>query len=397
MPKWNQIDRKKVFVVVDMSAGLPAREVLSGIFTFANTGHPWSLRLIQLPSDSLATAVNGAFDENVDGLIVTCESDSVSTELIAAAHVPAVFVHVRNALFEKKNSKTAFIRNDDEGIGKAGARYLSSLGNVNAYGFVPDVEGRIWSTLRERAFRAELEKGGRIVQTFTNGSNRPAEDQANLVLWLKQLPKPCALMAAYDYRATHVADACQEAGLSIPEQVVLLGVDNDELLCSSTTPPLSSIKPDHVQEGFQAAVALDRLFRLGARAKRYEFLCRMKGIVERESTRPYPPAATLVRRTLTFIGENAHVNLRVGDVAAALGVSRRLLERRFRTIQKESINDCILSQRLAVVKRLLGTTSRSCAKIASECGFPNANYLSHLFKRKTGLSMRQYRVQNAKP
>jgi len=392
MPNRSRHDRKKVFVVVDMSAGLPAREVLSGIFTFVNTGHPWSLRLIQLPRDSLAAAVGGAFDGSVDGLIVTCESDAASTELIATAQVPAVFVHVRNALFEKKNCKAAFVRNDDEGIGKTGARYLAALGDINAYGFVPDVEGRIWSTLRERAFRAEIEKGGRAVHTFANGSKRPAEDQANLVAWLRNLPKPCALMAAYDYRATHVAEACQEAGLSIPEQVALLGVDNDELLCSSMTPPLSSIKPDHVREGFQAAVALDRLFRLGARAKRREFLCRMKGIAERESTRPCPPAATLVRRALAFIGENAHVNLRVGDVAAALGVSRRLLERRFRTIQKKSVNDCILSQRLAMVKRLLDTTSRSCSKIASECGFPNANYLSHLFTRKTGLSMRQYRT-----
>lgn len=316
--------------------------------------------------------------------------------IAAATSVPTVFVDVRNDLFERRRDKAAFVRNDNEGVGEAGARYLATLGDFNAYGFVPDIDGRPWSTLRERAFRRTVEARGRAVHTFAGGSRHPSEDQAALVAWLRALTKPAALMAAYDFRATQVAEACTEAGLSIPEQVTLIGVDNDELLCTSVTPALSSVKPDHVHEGYLAAVELDRLFRRGRRATRREVFCRISGIVERESTRPGPPAAALIRRALAFIDANVLTNLRVGDVAAGLGVSRRLLERRFREIRGESINDCVLKRRLAVVRRLLKTTKRSCAKIAAECGFPSANYLSHLFVRKTGMSMRDYRARDGK-
>ena len=94
-----------------MSAGISAREVLSGIFKFANTGRPWSLRLIQLPGESLAATVADSIEANVDGLIVTCESDDLSNRMIAAAtSVPTVFVDVRNDLFERRRDKVAFVR-----------------------------------------------------------------------------------------------------------------------------------------------------------------------------------------------------------------------------------------------------------------------------------------------
>lgn len=391
------MSKKNVFVVIDMSAGISAREVLAGIFKFVNAGRPWALRLIQLPGESLAATVAGELEASVDGLIVTCESDERSNRMIAAAtDVPTVFVDVRNDLFERRSQKATFVRNDNEEVGAAGARYLASLGDFNAFGFVPDIDGRPWSTLRERAFRRTLERRGRAVRTFDGGSKHPAEDQARMVDWLRELPKPAALMAAYDFRATQVCEACAVAGLRLPEQVALIGVDNDELLCTSVTPALSSVRPDHVHEGYLGAAELDRLFRLGRRAMRREVFCRISGIVERESTRPGPPSATLIRRALAFIDANDHANLRVTDVATDLGVSRRLLERRFREIRGESVNDCILARRLAVVRRLLKTTRRSCAKIAVECGFPSANYLSHLFTRKTGLSMRAYRARSGK-
>ena len=389
--------KKNVFVVIDMSAGISAREVLSGIFKFVNAGCPWTLRLIQLPGESLAATVAGGLEKSVDGLIVTCESDDLSNRMIAAAtDVPAVFVDVRNDLFEGRGRRTAFVRNDNESVGAAAAGYLASLGDFNAFGFVPDIDGRPWSTLREQAFRRTLERRGRVVRTFDGGSKHPAEDLSRMVAWLRTLPKPAALMAAYDFRATQVCEACACAGFRMPGQVALIGVDNDELLCTSVTPALSSVRPDHVREGWLGAVELDRLFRLGRRAARREVFCRISGIVGRDSTRPGPPSAALIRRAIAFIDANVHSNMRVTDVAANLGVSRRLLERRFREIRGETINDCILARRLAVVKRLLKTTRRSCAKIAVECGFPNANYLSHLFARKTGLSMRAWRARYGK-
>lgn len=382
---------RKIVIVVDMSAGASARDVLSGIFKFVNTGYPWSLRLIQLPGESLKQSIPGSIASEADGMIVTCEPDRESLAAIAETDVPTVFVDVRHPQFERKAGRVAFVRNDNEGIGRAGAKYLANLGSFNSFGFVPDIENRTWSVLREQTFRNELEGRGFAVRTFGEGSPCLAEDRTRLIAWLKDLPKPAAVMAAFDFRATQIVDACSEAGIRVPGQVALIGVDNDELLCQSANPFLSSIKPDHVHEGFLAAAELHRLFRSRARACRRESFCRIRGVVERESTKATPPAAILIRRALAFIAANATTNLRVDEIASELGVSRRLLERRFRALRGESLKERILQERLAVVKRLLKTTSRSCTKIAAECGFPNANYLPHLFRRETGQTMSNFR------
>ena len=382
---------KKVAVVIDMAAGASARDVLSGIFKFVNTGHPWTLRIIRVPEDSLLTASHGLLDEGLDGLIVTCASDANTNAVIAACHLPTVFVDVRHPLFEQRTDAAAFIRNDNEGIGTIGARYLCGLGNFNSYGFVPSIERHTWSNLREQAFCAELAVRKSRARVFNKGSQHSAEDECRLRDWLEMLPKPCALMCAHDFRATQVLEVCSQMKLEVPEQVAIIGVDNDELLCNSHSPPLSSIRPNHLGEGFLAGRELSRLFHLGTRAKRRETTCRALGIVERESTKATTPATALLRRALAFIDANLCTNLKTDDVAESLSVSRRLLERRFRNLRNESIHDYIVMRRLSLVKRLLKTTRRSCAKIASECGFSSANFLSHLFIRKVGCSMRDYR------
>lgn len=382
---------KKVAVLIDISAGASARDVLSGIFKFVNAGHDWSLRLIQLPSETPLSAIGNSIDRKIDGLIVTSAADDAANQAIAKAGVPIVFVDVRHPLFERREASVSFVRNDNEGIGALGARYLANLGGFNSFGFVPDVDGRAWSKLREKAFVQEVKANRGKPHVFGNGSKQMDEDRRNLVVWLRRLPKPAAVMAAFDYRAVQVREACAEAKLHIPEQVALLGVDNDELLCLSANPPLSSVRADHVAEGFQAAAELHRLFRLGVRAKRREIFCRTHGVVERESTKAGPPTAALIRRAVAFIDANARSNLRVGTVADALGVSRRLLEKRFREVRGETLHGYILAKRLSIVRHLLKTTRRTSAKIAAECGFPNANALSHIFARETGLSMRDYR------
>lgn len=387
------ITPKKIVVIIDATAGLSARDVLSGIFKFANAGHAWALRIVQLSVETAANSYTRTIEDDIDGMIVSTAADEDTNRAIAAAKVPTVFVDVRNPLFEQRTTRVSFVRNDNEGIGGMGAKYLASLGRFNVFGYVPDIEGRAWSALREKAFIRELASRELTTDVFRGSSNRLSEDHAHLLEWLKRLPKPAAVMAACDFRAAQVSEACAEAGLRIPEQVALLGVDNDELICLSSTPPLSSIRPDHVGEGFRAASELNRLLRQGVRAKRQETFCRTQGVVERESTKAGPPTAALIRRALAFIDANVRTNLRVEAIADGLGVSRRLLEKRFREVRGESLHAYILAQRLALVKHLLRTTRRSSAKIAAECGFANTNSLSHIFAREVGSSMRNYRSE----
>lgn len=386
------ITPKKIVVIIDATAGMSARDVLSGIFRFVNAGHVWALRIVQLSVESAPLSYSRMIDDDIDGMIVSTSADESTNRAIATTQIPTVFVDVRNSLFEQRAARVSFVRNDNEGIGCAGAKYLDSLGRFNSYGFVPDIEGRAWSTLREKAFLRELAARKIQAEVFPGSSSRMSEDHANLIAWLRRLPKPTAIMGACDFRAAQVSEACAEAGLRIPEQIALLGVDNDELICLSATPPLSSIRPDHVGEGFRAATELNRLLQQGTRAKRREIFVRTQGVIERESTKPCPPSAALVRRTLAFIDANVRTNLHVETIASGLGVSRRLLECRFREARGESLHAYILNQRIALVKHLLRTTRRPVAKIAAECGFPNANSLSHIFAKTVGCSMRSYRT-----
>ena len=140
-----------------------------------------------------------------------------------------------------------------------------------------------------------------------------------------------------------------------------------------------------------AARELDRLMREGKRGRRRTVCCRVKGIVERETTHPAKPAESLVKRALEYIDRNAKRPLKVKDVVSHLKVSRRLLELRFRESRDISVLDAINERRLREVKKLLKGTRRPIVKIAAECGFADAAVLSHLFTRVNGCSMSDYR------
>lgn len=187
-----------------------------------------------------------------------------------------------------------------------------------------------------------------------------------------------------------VFDACRRLKLTIPGEVAVLGVDNDELFCNSLPVPLSSILPDHKQVGFLAARELDRIFRGSTGGDRV--LDRsVKDIVLRASTRIVPPAARIVSDALTFIETNASGSLRVSDVAASLGVSRRLLDLRFRQMQNESVLNAITRARIGRIKKRLLTTSDSISRISKDCGFSSAAAFVRFFRGRTGDSPNRWR------
>jgi len=156
-------------------------------------------------------------------------------------------------------------------------------------------------------------------------------------------------------------------------------VDNDELLCNSSRPTLSSIQPDHEGLGRFGAEMLDCLMAGRKIPKRIPTSVRSTGVIERDSTRIVPPAGYIVREALAFIKSNATKGIGVDDVVRHLGVSRRLLYLRFRQMHGKSIHETILDTRLALARQKLAKTTLSLAQIATECGFGSANRLSHLF------------------
>lgn len=216
-------------------------------------------------------------------------------------------------------------------------------------------------------------------------------EQKGLAAWLQRLPKPAGLMTANDVRGRQVLDTCLVAGVSVPDQIAVLGVDNDELICNGAIPTLSSIQRDTLSCGFLAAQLLDRQMRKGAR-RRQVLTYGASRIVTRDSTQTgTAPADLVASRAREFIRINAGERIGVPDVVRHLNVSRRLAELRFRAAFGTSLLEEIRSARLERVRRLLAETDLSLAEICSRCDYQTDIHLRRLFKARFGCSMREYR------
>lgn len=385
----NKKNPHKVLVALWMN-GMPGRTHLTGVFRYANK-RGWNIHILQNTSELTPEIVRGAESDMTDGFIIGIRPDNKSVvRMIGQSRVPVVSIDIPEYC-HRPNS--VLVRNDDKAIGALGAQHFLSLGNFNSFGFVPDLRNRVWSNDRLTGFSEQLAKYRRVTDVFASplqdSDADRAADRTALVQWLKNLPKPASVMVAWDTRAMDVMNACRSAHLKIPEQIAILGVDDDELLCENASPPLSSIKPDFNDVGFRAAEALEAL--MNRRPSQSVIFCDPIGVTERESTKSISPAVHLVNRALAFIKANACKGARTSDVVEHLGVSRRLADLRFHEIQGRSIGAALEERRLSEVKRLLSSTSRSVRQIAITCGYANPNRLSHVFTQRYGISMRDWR------
>jgi LacI family transcriptional regulator len=188
-----------------------------------------------------------------------------------------------------------------------------------------------------------------------------------------------------------VLDACRGAGLAIPDEVAVLGVDNDELLCELAAPPLSSVMPNTLRTGYEAAALLDRMMR-GEAVRPVAHLIPPVGVVARQSTDVLALDDRAVAQAVRFIREHACEGINVGDVLRGVPLSRRVLEQRFRRLLGRTPREEILQVRLARVKQLLTETDLTLYRVAERTGFEHVEYLSVVFKRETGRTPRQFRT-----
>ena len=204
---------------------------------------------------------------------------------------------------------------------------------------------------------------------------------------------PFAVMSCNDLRGKHVIDACAALGLSVPEQVAVLGVDNGEQLCNLCSPPLSSVIPDAEEVGFRAAELLAQLM-TGADLCP-EIMIPPIGIATRQSTDAMAVSDPDMAKALNFIRENACRNIRVQDVVDNVSISRSTLERQCRQHLGRSPQGQIRYEQVKRVRELILRTELSLEEIAYRCGFEHAEYMHVVFKRITGTTpgaLRQRRI-----
>ena len=300
--------------------------------------------------------------------------------------MPVVLINDRR--IKDHPSNLGHIRTDNNAIGVKAADYLLSIGRFRSFGYVPTYAGNEWSAMRGRAFALRLNRKGHACRTFSHGK----DGLCDLGTWLRALPKPAAVFCSWDGVAAEVANIAREHKIKIPSQMVLLGVDNDETYCMSTRPQMSSIEFDAESEG---RMAIDLLFRMmsARKDKTARTICcgTVKRIVERESTRPPAPAAYLIERATAFIAENAVKGIGPKDVAAHLGVSRTLLDLRFREMGSATVGELISEQRLAALAVLLRKSKGPIVRAIKECGFGSVNHAKAVFRKRFGMTMRDYR------
>lgn len=378
-----------VLVVVDLAAEAN-RRILTGIHQFLGEGYDWDFELIRDKRDLTVERLT-TVAKDCDGFIVSGEEPPEIRRLHARLGLPSVFIDYPDEHLLRTFRRCVFIEDDNRGIGRTAAGRLMAQGICNGFGYAETSLRRFWNRQRGDAFVAALEARGKTASRFRSTETRSRED---LIRWLRALPKPAGVFAAYDDTAKHVLDACREAGLKVPNEVSVLGVGNDEFICTHVTPGLSSIIPDFEGNGYRAARELQAMMLRDRIPPKREFLCPIKGIEERGSTSGPLSSAALVQRALAYIGENALKGISAREVAAHLHVSRRLADLRFREVHKTSILQAILEIRLANVKRLLEETSLPISTVAAKSGCKPAS-LKNLFLRHFGISMRDWRRQKS--
>ena len=306
--------------------------------------------------------------------------------------LPVVFVNMGRSVLAKRSAPSAFIFNDNAAIGRLAAATFLKNGLFASIAFVPWTCSD-WNVARGAAFREALERAGMTCVKFQSEAcpDTPCMDHDGLVAFLSSLLKPTAVYAANDECAIHVLAAATAAGIRVPEQMALLGTDNDEFLVRHSIPPISSIQPGSVKSGFRAAKEMDALLR-GCPGPKNPIYIPPVNVIERTSTTPVLPVTTLIRRAKAFIEAHACERIGVADIVRHLGVSRRLAELRFRQIEGTTLRRALEARRIEEAKRLLRKKKLSVTEVARRCGFPGQNRLCHVFTERVGTSPSHYRL-----
>jgi LacI family transcriptional regulator len=285
---------------------------------------------------------------------------------------------------------------DDFAAGKLAGEHLLGLGITN-FGFVGS--SRSYRTIAQRlaGFRQPVEAKGYGVVECPVPVVMPREEISHphrpaMIKWLRSLPKPVGIMAFDDWRANDLAATCLEADIAVPDQVAIIGVNNDDLLCESAWPPLSSVEAEYSRVGFKAAEILDRQL-AGEVLVGDDRLVLMPplGVVQRQSTNVQAIKDPNLVRARRFIGEHACDPCSVDDVLRVVPVNRRWLERNFASHFGRTVHNEITRVRIETAKRLLRGSEFSLDAIAARCGFAESKRFYVVFRNVTGTTPAAYR------
>jgi len=388
--------RRQVALLIDSSRAY-GRGLLLGVAKFLREHRAWTVQTEERRwSDATPAWLR---NWKGDGVIAWVEGSKLA-RLIRRLGVPAVDVRGSSP-----DCDLPLIDTENQAVAHLAADHLLSRG-FRHYAFCGFV-GANYSDKRSRWFQEYLARKGFVCAVYNPPiTSRDAQTielekrgllfQDHLAHWLKSLPKPLGIMACNDIRGQQVMNACHRVDLIVPEEVAIIGVDNDELLCELSNPPLTSVVPDTLRIGYEAAALLERMM-TGGKPPGEPILIPPLEIKLRRSTDVLAMNDRQLVAGAHFMREHLFEAITVNDLARAAGMSRRVFERRFTARVGRAPKAEVLRLRLERVKELLSETDWTLGQIAERTGFKYSEYLHTVFTQKTGATPGQFRKAMKQP
>jgi len=383
----------RVALLIESSRGY-GRGLLRGIVSYVRAHGPWSIYYHERALGDAAPAWMGNW--HGDGIIARIISRKLirTIEQLGLPTVDLRDVHELEGIPVVETEQPSTVRLAVDHLLERGFQHFAFCGFA----------GADYSEKRREYFMHYLAEAGHQVSVYQSPrrsrtvntsviEGQGLEDEDAVAAWLKSLPKPAGLMACNDVRGQQVLNACTEYGVVVPNEVAVVGVNNDELLCESCCPTLSSVEPNTRKIGYEAAALLDRMMK-GDKPPRKKTFIKPLGVVTRESTDALVIQDSDVAAALHFIRQHACEGITIDDVLRHVPVSRSTLQRRFAKLVGRSPRGEIVRVQLQRTKELLTRTDFPLAKIAGLAGFNYVESMCNLFKATTGRTPGSYRKES---
>lgn len=376
--------KPKVILLIETSR-VYGRALLRGITKYSRLHGPWVFYSEPGGLEKVLPRLKGW---GANGIIMR---DSRKGEEVIKMGVPVIVsVHLKEQI-----SGFPYIDTDGVKIGEMAAEHFLDRG-LQCFGFCGYNELH-WSRSRCQNFARKIAEAGFDTNIYnpkvTRGRLSLEKEQALMAEWLKSLPKPVGVMTSNDDRGRQLTEVCKIVGLRVPEEVAIIGVDNDDLVCELSDPPLSSVDLNVERGGYEAAELLDRLMK-GEKMRNQSIIIPPTHIKTRQSTDILAIEDKDIINAVRFINENARRPIRVGEVADAAALSRRALQQRFRRSLNRTVHDEIRRARMKQVARMLAETNLSVSEIASTLGYFGVEKISRYFRREMGMTPVAYRKRH---
>jgi len=377
--------KNRVALLVETSLG-SGREILRGIAGFAHEEGTWEL-------SHGARGLEEAYPDWLrcwrgDGVIARIQHPSMADRL-RDLKIPVVDV------LGVCETEFPLVHVDDERIGRLAARHLREREFPHFAFFGMGREN--WSVRRGRAFEESSGTPGTSFHRLElprDGSEGGTVPLPEVCAWLRGLPKPVGILVCSDQRGLLLLEACRAEGLHVPDEIAVVGVDNDLVLCEISAPPLTSIRGGHGRVGREAARLLQRLME-GETPPDGPVLVPPRGIVLRESSDANAVADPAVARGIRFLRDHLAEPVTNETVARSAGLSRTMFQQRFRAATGLTIHEFLVRLRVAKAVSLIRHSDLTFGEIAARTGFQHPEYLGHVVKKRLGATPKALRMEAA--